>query len=72
MAGPREGLALLDGLDDLLPDSHRLAAVRGELAWRAGDRDLAAASYRLALARCGNEVERAHLEDRLDLVASRS
>ena len=72
VAGPREGLALLDGLDDLLPDSHRLAAVRGELAWRAGDRDLAAASYRLALARCGNEVERAHLEDRLDLVASRS
>lgn len=65
VAGPRQGLALLDGLDDLLEDSHRLPAVRGELARRAGDLDLAAASYRVALARCGNEVERAHLERRL-------
>ena len=66
--GPREGLALLDGLDALLEDSHRLAAVRGELARRAGDLDLAAASYRLALDRCGNAVERAHLERQLILV----
>ncbi len=65
VAGPRQGLALLDGLDDLLEGSHRLAAVRGELARRAGDLDLAAASYRVALARCANEVERAHLERQL-------
>lgn len=65
VAGPRKGLALLDGLDEVLEDSHRLAAVRGELARRAGDLELAAASYRVALARCGNEVERAHLERQL-------
>ena len=65
VAGPGEGLGLLDGLDEALPDSHRLAAVRAELAHRAGDRDLAVASYRVAVARCRNEVERAHLEDRL-------
>ena len=63
--GPRAGLALLDGLDEVLHDSHRLAAVRGELAHRAGDLDLAADSYRVALARCRNQVERAHLERRL-------
>ncbi|WP_454294370.1 RNA polymerase sigma factor [Salana multivorans] len=36
--GPRAGLDLLTGLDELLPRSHRLPAVRGELlarAWRA-------------------------------------
>ena len=34
--GPRTGLALLEGLDDVLPDNHRTAAVRAELAARAG------------------------------------
>lgn len=65
VAGPRKGLDLLDGLDEVLEGSHRLAAVRGELAHRAGDLDLAIASYDTALARCANEVERAHLERRL-------
>ncbi|MGI8632233.1 MAG: RNA polymerase sigma factor [Solirubrobacterales bacterium] len=63
--GPRAGLALLEGLDDILRDSHRLAAVRGELAHRAGDAELALASYRRALAGCTNEAERAHLRARL-------
>jgi len=63
--GPQAGRALLDGLDDLLPGSHRLAAVRGALAHRAGDVDLARASYLVAVERCDNEVERAHLEARL-------
>ena len=44
--GPRAGLALLAGLDDVLPDNHRVAAVRADLARRAGDIELARASYR--------------------------
>lgn len=63
--GPDAGLALLAGLDDLLGDHHRLAAVRGELAVRAGDRELAVASYRAAIERCRNEPEREHLRSRL-------
>lgn len=64
-AGPQEGLGLLADLDDRLGDSHRLAAVRGELAHRAGDDDLALASYRAALERCTNVVERTHLSSRV-------
>ena len=63
--GPRAGLALLSGLDDVLRDNHRLAAVRADLAHRSGDIELARASYREALDRCTNEVERAHLQARL-------
>jgi len=63
--GPHAGLALLAGLDDILDTSHRLAAVRGELAFRAGDTELARTSYRRALELCGNEIERAHLCARL-------
>lgn len=64
--GPRAGLAVLDDLDAVLGGGHRLAAVRAELARRAGDGDLAAASYRTAIERCGNEVERDHLRAQLD------
>jgi RNA polymerase sigma-70 factor, ECF subfamily len=67
--GPRAGLDLLSGLDELLRGSHRLAAVRAELADRCGDRELALASYRDAVQRCENEVERAHLRARLDALA---
>lgn len=63
--GPRAGLALLAGLDDVLRSHHRLATVRGELARRAGDAGLAAASYRTALELCANDVERAHIRSRL-------
>lgn len=63
--GPRAGLAVLAGLDDILSDSHRLAAVRGELAYRAGDNALAQDAYRTALELCTNEAERAHLNTRL-------
>lgn len=62
---PRAGLALLAGLDDVLRDNHRVAAVRAELAQRAGDIELTRASYRKALDLCTNEVERAHLHARL-------
>ena len=38
--GPLAGLALLTGLEDVLRHNHRVAAVRGELAERAGDIEL--------------------------------
>ncbi len=63
--GPRAGLALLAGLDAVLGSHHRLATVRGELARRAGDVNLAAASYRTALDLCANDAERAHIRSRL-------
>ncbi|MBA2279862.1 MAG: RNA polymerase subunit sigma-24 [Acidimicrobiia bacterium] len=63
--GPPAGLDLLVGLDDVLPGNHRLAAVRADLARRAGDLDLARASYRTAIDLCANDVERMHLTARL-------
>ena len=60
--GPLAGLALLDGLD--LP-GHRLPAVRGELFRRAGREPAARAAFARALELCGNDAERAHLEERL-------
>jgi len=70
--GPQAGLALLADLDELLGSMHRLPAVRAELARRAGDIELARASYRLAVERCANEVERAHLTARLEALGRRS
>jgi RNA polymerase sigma factor (sigma-70 family) len=48
--GPRAGLALLDGLagDGRLAGHHRLAAARGHLLERAGDRTAAQDAYREA------------------------
>ena len=62
--GPQAGLTLLDGLDDQLPDGHRLPAVRAELLVRVGRPEEAAEQFDLAVARCGNEVEREHLTRR--------
>ncbi len=64
--GPRAGLHLLDGLDDQLPHSHRLPAVRAELLGRAGDADGAIAAYTLAIERCANGAELALLVERRD------
>jgi len=64
--GPLAGLALLDGLDGVLSDDHRVPAVRAELARRFGDHGLAAAAYRAAIAMCSNAIERAHLSARLE------
>lgn len=64
--GPQAGLDILAGLDNVLPDNHRVAAIRADLAQRAGDTVLAKTSYRQALDLCGNDVERAHLAHRLD------
>jgi RNA polymerase sigma-70 factor, ECF subfamily len=66
--GPRAGLAILAGLDEVLRDNHRLAAVRAELARRVGDAEVSRASYRHAIALCSNDVERSHLRARLDSI----
>jgi RNA polymerase sigma-70 factor (ECF subfamily) len=63
--GPRAGLALLHGLDEMLPHSHRLPAVRGELLARAGDVEAARAALQLAIDRCRHDAELAHLRGRL-------
>ncbi|WP_251152437.1 DUF6596 domain-containing protein [Cellulosimicrobium sp. Marseille-Q4280] len=68
-SGPEAGLALLDGLDAALPHHHRLLAVRGELLARSGQADAAVAALELAIERCANDVERAHLERRRREVA---
>ena len=57
-------LGLLDGLDEALPHSHRLPAVRAELLSRAGRHTEAAAAYDVALERCENEPEHAQLRAR--------
>jgi RNA polymerase sigma-70 factor (ECF subfamily) len=64
--GPRVGLVLLSGLDEILPDNHRIHAVRAELARQAGEIGLARVAYDKALDLCTNEVERAHLRNRVD------
>ncbi len=61
--GPDAGLRLLDGLE--LP-GHRLPAARAELLARAGRPEEARTAYEVAIGRCGNEVERAHLSERRD------
>lgn len=65
VSGPGAGLALLATLDESLGRHHRLAAVRAELAVRAGDAGLARASYERAIELCTNDVERAYLRQRL-------
>jgi RNA polymerase sigma-70 factor (ECF subfamily) len=63
---PQAGLLLLSGLDDALPGSHRVAAVRAELARRAGDIQLSRRSYLTAIEHCDNDVEKTHLQHQLD------
>jgi RNA polymerase sigma-70 factor (ECF subfamily) len=70
--GPDAGLALLEGLESVLPDNHRVDAIRAELAARTGDAELARASLERALQRCSNQVERAHLAERLAAIAPKA
>jgi RNA polymerase sigma-70 factor (ECF subfamily) len=62
--GPLAGLAALAGLTDEELPGHRLPAARAELLARAGRSDEALAAYDDAIARCANEAERSHLEER--------
>ena len=63
-SGPEAGLSLLEGLDGALPGGHRLPAARAELLLRAGRRHEATREFEVAISRCANDVERAHLERR--------
>lgn len=69
-AGPRAGLAALEGVE--MPSSHRVWTVRAELLVRAGDPGAARSAYDEALAACGNEVEIAHLRERRARIAYRA
>lgn len=62
--GPLAGLAAIDGLTAEELPGHRLPAARAELLARAGLVDEARAAYDESIDRCGNEAERAHLEER--------
>ena len=71
--GPAAGLALLGGLDERLPDNHRVDAVRAHLLEMAGDVEGAAASYRAAARRTTNLAEQRYLTARAArLAASRA
>jgi len=70
--GPREGLRLLDELEQRgeLREYHLLPSARGELLRRLGQWALAATAYRRALALVSNEAERRYLSKRLAEVES--
>jgi predicted RNA polymerase sigma factor len=59
--GPAAGLTILDGLDDSVAGSHRIAAVRAHLLEMAGDPDGAMESYRAAARLTTNLAEQRHL-----------
>jgi RNA polymerase sigma factor (sigma-70 family) len=59
--GPLVGLRATEGLDELLPDHHRLDAVRAYLHEQAGDMADAAQLYSRAAARTRSTAERDHL-----------
>ncbi|GGB29193.1 RNA polymerase subunit sigma-24 [Flexivirga endophytica] len=63
-------LGLLDGLEEALPHSHRLPAVRAELLARAGRHTEAVAAFDLAIERCANARERQQLAARRNRVAT--
>ncbi|PFG40012.1 RNA polymerase sigma-70 factor (ECF subfamily) [Georgenia soli] len=68
--GPAAGLELLDGLEESLPGSHRVALVRGELLARLGRTVEAATALGEAADRCANDAERRHILARRDAVAA--
>jgi RNA polymerase sigma-70 factor (ECF subfamily) len=68
--GAAHGLELLAGLDEELPRSHRLWAVRGELLLRLHRPVEARSAFDRALALVTNEVEREHLRTRRDGAAA--
>jgi RNA polymerase sigma-70 factor (ECF subfamily) len=63
--GPDAGLVLVDRLAGQLDGYHHFYSARADLLRRAGRFGEAAAAYRAALERCGNDAERAFLERRL-------
>jgi RNA polymerase sigma factor (sigma-70 family) len=62
--GPAAGLEILEGLDDSVAGSHRVAAVRAHLLEMAGDADGAIENYRAAARLTTNLAEQRHLSMR--------
>jgi RNA polymerase sigma-70 factor, ECF subfamily len=62
--GPQAALALVENID--LPDYYLFHAIRADLLRRLGRREEAAHAYELAIARSGNDAERAFLQRRLE------
>ncbi|MFT2817066.1 RNA polymerase sigma factor [Leifsonia sp. A12D58] len=67
-SGPADGLELVDAIAQRgeLAGSHVLPSIRGELLTRLHRRDEAQSAYQAAIGLCGNAVERAALERKLD------
>jgi RNA polymerase sigma factor (sigma-70 family) len=59
--GPLAGLRALDGLDERLPEHHRLDAVRGHLHERAGNAPVAIECFTRAASGARSSAERDHL-----------
>jgi RNA polymerase sigma factor (sigma-70 family) len=72
--GPEAGIAELDALssDPIVAQSHRLAAARGHLLERGGNREAAAAAYRDAANRTTSTAERNYLLLRAAQVSERA
>lgn len=70
-SGPADGLALVDAIASRgdLAGSHLLPAIRGEILTRLGRRDEARSALQEAIELCGNAVERAELERKIDGVS---
>jgi RNA polymerase sigma-70 factor, ECF subfamily len=64
VAGPAAALSLIDELD--LDDYHLFHAARADLLRRLGRTEDASAAYEAAIARAGNQAERAFLQERRD------
>jgi predicted RNA polymerase sigma factor len=67
-SGPADGLALVEAIASRgdLAGSHLLPAIRGEMLTRLGRRDDARSALLQAIELCGNAVERAALERKVD------
>lgn len=63
--GPAAGLALLEGLDEVLPGHYRLAVTQAELLGRDGRTEAARSAYLLALERCTNDNDERELTRRV-------
>ncbi len=63
--GPTAGLAVLQGIEELLPGHHRVALVRAELLLRDGRLHEASAAYHEAINRAPEGAERRDVQRRL-------
>jgi predicted RNA polymerase sigma factor len=69
--GPKDGLALLDGLEERLGDHHRLHSTRAHLLEMAGEESRAAIEFERAAELTGSAPERNYLIKRAAALNSR-